>query len=169
MKMADHCAAARSRWRRTTHAPSMRSAPTPAPPPTMRAGEAPPEVPESGRAVADVAGAEVSVVFSVAPAAEVSSEAEDAGGSLVDEASPELVFVAEGAVEAGAEPVPVADGEVGGRVVEDVVVEAGGVVAGGVVADGGAGGATEGCAPAPKATPTTLPGAGFRVAAPVEL
>ncbi len=77
-------------------------------------------------------------------------------GSVVGEAGP-------GVVELGAEVGRELLEEVvaGGRDVEDVVE----VVLG--AAGGAAGGAMPGVRPAPKARPTAVPGAGFRVAAPV--
>lgn len=105
--------------------------------------------------VAEVDGCEV-----VADAEEVArvpaAPVEDPG---VDEPGSAAEVCCAPAVSECADVVP---DEVGALVVD--------VVAGAVVLGGDTtGGAMPGCRPAPKATPTELPGAGFRLAAPVLL
>lgn len=99
-----------------------------------------------------VADAEEVVRVPAGPAAPV----EDPG---VDEPGSAAEVCCAPAVSECADVVP---DEVGALVVD--------VVAGAVVLGGDTtGGAMPGCRPAPKATPTELPGAGFRLAAPVLL
>lgn len=104
-----------------------------------------------------VADAEEVVRVPAGPAAPVEDPGVDEPG--VDEPGSAAGVCCAPAVSECADVVP---DEVGALVVD--------VVAGAVVLGGDTtGGAMPGCRPAPKATPTELPGAGFRLAAPVLL